>query len=171
MADPDRKAEPDPHGQDCFNLERIRQLVELMKEHELGEIDLRQANQRIRLSRGSTTEPVIYGTPATPQPPAASAMPAPQPEPADSTQEDESHIVYINSPMVGTFYSKPNPNAEPFVRVGEHVEPDKVVCIVEAMKVFNEIPAEVSGRILAVLVEEEEAVDFGRPLFKIDTRN
>jgi acetyl-CoA carboxylase biotin carboxyl carrier protein len=73
--------------------------------------------------------------------------------------------------MVGTFYSKANPNAEPYVRVGDHVSPDKVVCIVEAMKVFNEIPAEVSGRILAVLAEEEEPVDFGRPLFKVDTRN
>ena len=168
MADPDRK-EPDPNGHDVFDLERIRQLVELMKEHDLGEIDLRQAKQRIRLSRGSTADPVVYSAPAAP--PAAAAAAVPQAEPAAKAQEDESHIAYINSPMVGTFYSKANPNAEPFVRVGDHVEPDKVVCIVEAMKVFNEIPAEVSGRVLAMLVEEEEAVDFGRPLYKIDTRN
>jgi acetyl-CoA carboxylase biotin carboxyl carrier protein len=173
MADADRNVEPDPTGHDVFDLERIRQLVELMKEHDLGEIDLRQAKQRIRLSRGSTTEPVLVSAPAAPPaaPAAASPSPAPQAEPAAQAQEDESHIAYINSPMVGTFYSKPNPNAESFVKVGDHVEPDKVVCIVEAMKVFNEIPAEVAGRILAVLVEEEEAVDFGRPLFKIDTRN
>ncbi len=164
-------ADPDPNVEDVFDLERIRQLVELMKEHELGEIDLRQARQRIRLSRGSTAEPVVYSGHVMPPPVPSVPQAAPQADAADEVQEDESHIIYINSPMVGTFYSKSNPNAEPYVRVGDHVDPDKVICIVEAMKVFNEIPAEVSGRIVAVLVEEEEAVDFGRPLFKLDTRN
>ena len=169
-------ADPDPNVEDVFDIERIRQLVELMKEHDLGEIDLRQARQRIRLSRGSTAEPVVYSAPVMPPPLPASPAPGapqagPQADDAAEVQEDESHIVYINSPMVGTFYLKPNPNAEPFVRVGDHVDPDKVICIVEAMKVFNEIPAEISGRIVAILAEEEEAVDFGRPLFKLDTRN
>jgi acetyl-CoA carboxylase biotin carboxyl carrier protein len=166
-------ADPDPNVEDVFDLDRIRQLVELMKEHELSEIDLRASRQRIRLSRGPTAEPVVYSAPAMPPPtPAPSAPQAvPHGENVRQVQEDESHIIYINSPMVGTFYSKPNPNAEPYVRVGDHVDPDKVICIVEAMKVFNEIPAEVSGRIVAVLAEEEEAVDFGRPLFKLDTRN
>jgi acetyl-CoA carboxylase biotin carboxyl carrier protein len=71
--------------------------------------------------------------------------------------------------MVGTFYSRPNPNAEPFVKIGDHVEPNSTVCIVEAMKMFNEIPAEVRGRIVAVLVGDEEPVDHGKPLFKVDT--
>jgi acetyl-CoA carboxylase biotin carboxyl carrier protein len=71
--------------------------------------------------------------------------------------------------MVGTFYSRPNPNAEPFVKVGDHVEPDTTVCIIEAMKMFNEIPAEVRGKIVAVLVNDEEPVDYGRPLFRVDT--
>ena len=164
-------ADPDPNVEDVFDLERIRQLVELMKEHELGEIDLRQAHNRIRLSRGGTAEPVVYSSVPPPAPAPSAPQAVPQAEAAGQVQEDESHIIYINSPMVGTFYSKPNPNAEPYVRVGDHVDPDKVICIVEAMKVFNEIPAEVSGRIVAVLAEEEEAVDFGRPLFKLDTRN
>jgi acetyl-CoA carboxylase biotin carboxyl carrier protein len=71
--------------------------------------------------------------------------------------------------MVGTFYSRSNPKSEPFVKVGDRVDRETTVCIVEAMKVFNEIPAEISGTIVAVLADEEEAVDFGRPLFKVDT--
>ncbi len=72
--------------------------------------------------------------------------------------------------MVGTFYSAANPDSPAFVKVGDHVGPDTIVCIIEAMKVFNEIPAEISGRIAAVLVENGEPVDFGQPLFKIDRR-
>ena len=72
--------------------------------------------------------------------------------------------------MVGTFYSRPNPKAEDFVKVGSRVSSDTVVCIVEAMKVFNEIPAELSGTIVEILAKSEDAVDFDRPLFKIDTR-
>jgi acetyl-CoA carboxylase biotin carboxyl carrier protein len=141
-----------------------------MKEHELSEVDLRQAEQRIRLSRGGNSEPVFYAPPQAAPAPVATPPPAAA-APAPEVQEDESHITYIKSPMVGTFYSKPNPKAESFVKVGDHVNAEKVVCIVEAMKVFNEIPAEINGRVLAVLVEDDEPVDFGRPLFKIDTRN
>jgi acetyl-CoA carboxylase biotin carboxyl carrier protein len=71
--------------------------------------------------------------------------------------------------MVGTFYSRPNPEAETFVRVGDHVSSETTVCIIEAMKVFNEIPADVSGLIVAVLAEDEEPVEYGKPLFKVDT--
>ncbi len=168
-------SDPDPNLEESvFDLDRIRQLVELMKEHELNRIDLRQAKQRIQLTRGESPDPVVYASPPTapapapaaPAPPPAASAAAPAPQ-----AEDEAHIGYIKSPMVGTFYSKPNPNAESFVKVGDQVSADKVVCIIEAMKVFNEIPAETSGRILAVLVDDEEPVDFGRPLFKIDTRN
>jgi acetyl-CoA carboxylase biotin carboxyl carrier protein len=76
----------------------------------------------------------------------------------------------ITSPMVGTFYAAPNPESPPFVKVGDHVGPESVVCIIEAMKVFNEIQAEISGRVAAVLVEAGQPVEFGQPLFKIDTR-
>ena len=71
--------------------------------------------------------------------------------------------------MVGTYYSRANPNSPPFVKVGDQVTPEKTICIIEAMKVFNEIPAEIRGKIVAVLVNEEEAVEFGKPLFKVDT--
>ena len=75
----------------------------------------------------------------------------------------------IKSPMVGTFYSRPNPKAEPYAKVGDRVDTTTVVCIIEAMKVFNEIPAEVRGKIVAVLCEDGEAVEFDKPLFKVDT--
>ena len=79
-------------------------------------------------------------------------------------------IALVKSPMVGTFYAAPDPDSPPFVKVGDHIGPDTVVCIVEAMKVFNQIPAEASGRIIAVLVENGAPVEFGQPLFKVDTR-
>jgi acetyl-CoA carboxylase biotin carboxyl carrier protein len=84
--------------------------------------------------------------------------------------EIEEHIALIKSPMVGTFYAASDPDSGPYVKVGDPVGPDTTVCIVEAMKVFNEIPAEVSGKIVAVLVENGEPVEFGQPMFKVDTR-
>jgi acetyl-CoA carboxylase biotin carboxyl carrier protein len=161
---------PDPKKtatEDIFNLDRIRSLVELMKEHELGEVDLQQAEQRIKLTRMS--QQVQVAVPVAPAPVAAAAT-APAAPVAASPAADGDHITVIKSPMVGTFYTRPNPNAKPFVEVGSSVQPDTPVCMIEAMKVFNEIPAEVRGKIVAVLVQNEEAVDFGKPLFKVDTR-
>jgi len=156
-------SELEANADDVFELDRIRRLIELMKEHDLSEIDLRQSQQRIRLCRGSLAEaPAAAALPASPPP-----LPAAAPSKA---AEEDAHVVYIKSPMVGTFYSKANPNAEPYVRVGDHIDEATTICIIEAMKVFNEIPAELSGRIIAVLVDDEEPVDFGRPLFKVDTK-
>lgn len=153
---------------DVFDLGRIRDMIELMKEFDLNEIDLRQQEQRIRLCRGGPPPAPVY---AAPQPVMAAPAAAPSfaaggeaPRPAD-----DPNLVLIRSPMVGTFYCRTNPKAEAFVKVGDQVDNETTVCIIEAMKVFNEIPAEISGRIVAVLVNDEEAVDFGRPLFKIDT--
>ncbi len=162
---------------DVFDIERIRKLIELMKEHELGEIDLRQENQRIRLCGQGHGQPIVAGGPylAAPGPVAtAPGAPAPVSAPAQSAaaapEGDGPHISIIKSPIVGTFYSRPNPNAKNFVEVGSSITPDTVVCIIEAMKVFNEIPAEMRGKIVEVLVQNEEAVDFGKPLYKVDTR-
>lgn len=154
-------AESEPNHGEVFNLDKIRSLIELMKEHDLTEIDLRENEQQIRLARGAAGD-VRYAPVAAPF--AAAAPVASAPPAAES-----SSIVYITSPMVGTFYSRPNPKAEPFLKVGGHVDPESVVCIIEAMKVFNEIQAEVRGRVVAVLVDDESPVEFGKPLFKIDT--
>lgn len=149
---------------DVFDIERLRQLVELMEDHALCEIDLEQSEQRICLRRGAGGD-VQYVQPAPQLPvPGTAAVPATS---AASTESDS--IVTIKSPMVGTFYAKPNPEAEVFVKVGDPVGVETVVCIIEAMKVFNEIQAEVSGQIVAVLAENDDAVEFGKPLFKVDT--
>ena len=160
--------------EDIFEVRKIRRLVELMKEYDLIEIDLHQGDTRIQLRRGSESSMKAVSTgyelnrPAPPpvavEPPAVAARPTPD----SSVQED--HIVVIRSPMVGTFYAAPDPDSPPYVKVGDPVGPETVVCIVEAMKVFNQIPAEVSGRIVAVLVENGEPVEYGQPMFKVDTR-
>lgn len=168
---------PEHAGDSVFEIDRIRRLVELMKEYDLSEVDLRQQRQRIRLCRGAQEVPrggylAPAVVPPSPQPSSsAAAVPSVTPAasaPPPSPPTESTSIVFIKSPMVGTFYSRPNPKAEPFVKVGDRVEPTTVVCIIEAMKVFNEIPAEVRGRIVAVLCEDGEAVDFDKPLFKVD---
>lgn len=163
-----------PSKEDFWDLRRIRRLVDLMKEYDLSEIDLQQGDTRIQLRRGG--EPVTIAPPAAPVaiapvvPSALEATERPAIAKAPEPKEEEEHIVPIRSPMVGTFYSAPDPDSPPYVKVGDMVGPDTVVCIVEAMKVFNQIPAEVSGKIVAVLVENGEPVEYGQPLFKVDTR-
>ncbi len=152
-------------GGDVFDLARIRDLIELMEECGLSEVDLKQAEQQIRLVRGGMGAPVAMPA-AIPYP----AAPPVSPVATATSTVDATHIVVIKSPMVGTFYTKANPKSEDFVKVGSKVSGDTVVCIVEAMKVFNEIPAEVNGTVVEILARNEEAVDFDRPLFKVDTR-
>lgn len=161
--------EPDPQTEDIFDLPRIRQLIELMKEHELSEIDLRQSDQRIRLCRGGGAPGVLPYAMPPPLPASPPPLPTGSRAPAAPPELAEPNVAYIKSPMVGTFYTRPNPKSEPYVKVGDLIGDATTVCIIEAMKVFNEIPAEVSGRIVAVLVQDEEPVDFGKPLFKVDT--
>ncbi|MEE2705735.1 MAG: acetyl-CoA carboxylase biotin carboxyl carrier protein [Planctomycetota bacterium] len=151
---------------DVFDVKKIRRLVQLMEEHSLTEVDLEQGEQRIRLRRqgevvqAAPPPAAPVAVPAAPQPPAAATS-----APAPAVEEK---LVTINSPMVGTFYTAANPDAAAYVKVGDHVGPDTTVCIVEAMKVFNEIPAETSGKIVASLVENGDPVEYGQPLFKVD---
>ncbi|MCE2791281.1 MAG: acetyl-CoA carboxylase biotin carboxyl carrier protein [Planctomycetota bacterium] len=159
-----------------FDVNRIRQLIELMNEHELNEIDLRHDERRIRLRRGElqnfvgvpTMMPAQAAHSAPAQPAAAVAAPAAAPDPgAKSAPAAEEAGVFIKSPMVGTFYSRPKPTAAPYVKVGDVIQPDTVVCLVEAMKTFNELPAGIAGKVVAVLVKDEEPIDVNRPLFKV----
>ncbi|MFO0263805.1 MAG: acetyl-CoA carboxylase biotin carboxyl carrier protein [Planctomycetota bacterium] len=159
-----------------FDVNRIRHLIELMNEHELNEIDLRHDERRIRLRRGElqnfvgvpTMMPAQAAHSAPAQPAAAVAAPAAAPDPgAKSAPAAEEAGVFIKSPMVGTFYSRPKPTAAPYVKVGDVIQPDTVVCLVEAMKTFNELPAGIAGKVVAVLVKDEEPIDVNRPLFKV----
>ncbi len=165
--------EPKSTADSVFEIDRIRRLVELMKEHDLSEVDLRESRQRIRICRGPKEPPRgAYGPPPPPPPGPSHSFPAAAASPesrAPSPPAESANVALIKSPMVGTFYCRPNPKAEPFVKVGDRVDTTTTVCIIEAMKVFNEIPAEIRGKIVAVLCEDGEAVEFDKPLFKIDT--
>ena len=150
---------------DVFDLRKIRRLVHLMHEHDLAEIELKQGNQGIRLCRSvpppvvSAVSPVAAGTPAS-----VSSV-----QELERSSQTDTDFTVIRSPMVGTFYSAASPDAEAFVNIGDSITPSSIVCVVEAMKVFNEIQAECSGKITAVLVENGDPVEFGQPMFKVDT--
>ncbi|MEE2640432.1 MAG: acetyl-CoA carboxylase biotin carboxyl carrier protein [Planctomycetota bacterium] len=155
-----------PSEVQVFNVDTIKQFVELMNDHELTEIDLQQADQKIRLCK---KEALVAASPAAAQA-AAPLASAPRADAGVAAAPvDDANIVTINSPMVGTFYSKPKPESEDYVKVGDSVNPDTCVCLLEAMKTFNELPAGVSGKIVAVLVQNEEPIDVNKPLFKVDT--
>ncbi len=154
-----------PTSGDIFDVKKVRKFIELMNEHDLAEIDLKQGDQRIRLRRPeAVTMAAVPSMPVAPQPSATVGGDRKTAEPAT----DESKFIVIKSPMVGTFYASPNPDSPPFVKVGDRVGPDTTVCIVEAMKVFNELPAECSGRIVAVLAQSGDAVEFNQPLFRVE---
>ncbi|REJ70104.1 MAG: acetyl-CoA carboxylase biotin carboxyl carrier protein [Planctomycetota bacterium] len=153
---------------DVFDVKRIRRLVKLMEEHDLGEVDLQQGEQSIRIRRGAEGSPLVTAAPM-PLPGAAAPAPAAATPGEAAPAADEAHTAVIKSPMVGTFYLSSSPEAAAYVKVGDTVGTDTTVCIIEAMKVFNEIPADVSGKIVSILVENGDAVEFGQPLFKVDT--
>lgn len=155
-----------------FDVRTIKYLVGLMSRHDLSEIDLREGDLRIRLRRGPsgviTTTQVVPAAAAAPQPAVASVPPAAAAPAAPADDKATKNYHLIKSPTPGTFYSASSPDAEPFVRVGSRVAPNTVVCIIEAMKLFNEIQAECSGVIAEVLVQNQQPVEYGQVLFKVD---
>lgn len=152
-----------------FDVHTIEHLIDLMARHELGEIELVEGDHRIRLRKGglaasAATVPVLQ---THAQQPVAATAPAPVATvPAPTPAAKVYHG--IQSPMVGTFYSKPAPDKPDYVSVGSVVGPNTVVCKLEAMKIFNDIMAEVSGTIVEVCVKNGQSVDFGTVLFKVD---
>ena len=171
MAEKEKKEKKTPSQnapQDgVFNLEGVRFLVELMKENNVSELDWEQDGARLQLRRGSLASvPTVCEAASI----AAAPVAAPSAPQTPAEDADAKFMKTIDSPMVGTFYASPSPDAAPFVKVGDVVGPEKTVCILEAMKVFNEIQAEISGKIVAVLVKNGDPVEFGAPLFKVDVR-
>lgn len=159
------------------DLKTIRQLIKMMVDNDLSEIDLEGEGEKIKLKRGTSANATGYAAggqnvqyipaPATASPPGAPAAGgAPSGDSGGDADLDDGTIT-IDSPMVGTFYTASSPDADAFVSAGDSVKPDTVVCIVEAMKVFNEIKAEVSGKIVEVLVDNGDAVEYGQPLYKV----
>lgn len=157
-----------------IDIRKLKELVRLMVAADLTELDLRDGQEQVTLKRAGDQSPpqVVYAAPqvAAPAPvPASGSAPtvaptASAPTPASS---DDAGLVAIESPMVGTFYSSPSPDKPAFVNVGASVGPDSVVCLIEAMKIFNEIKAERAGTIERVLVKSGEAVEFGQKLFLV----
>lgn len=155
------KASPDSTGP--FDLDRLRELVEMMEEHGLTEVNLKRGDEKWRLRRGP--QEVVQTVPTATQP--VAAAPVATPAPATAPAATESGL-FINSPTVGTYYSAPSPDDPPFVIVGAKVNPESIVCIVEAMKVFNQIPAELNGTIVEVLVKNGDPIEFGQALFRVE---
>jgi acetyl-CoA carboxylase biotin carboxyl carrier protein len=149
-----------------FDVRTIKYLVGLMSQHDLSEIDLREGELRIRLRRGAR-QVLVSPSPAQP----AAAPPAPAAPPVSAAPEaalSSATLHLIKSPTPGTFYSASGPDAEPFVHVGSRVTPSTVVCIIEAMKIFNEITADCTGIIKEISVENQQPVEFGQVLFKVE---
>lgn len=155
-----------------IDLKQLKLLVRLMVENDLTELDLQDGTEKVALKRGGAGVPVVHyapPVPAAPAPAPVAAAPAAQPTaaPAAASADSDAGLVPIVSPMVGTFYAAASPDAPPFASVGTAVTPESNVCIIEAMKVFNEIKAEVSGTVAKVLVKNGQPVEFGQPLFMV----
>jgi len=153
-------------------LTKIKQIVEIMQENDLVEVEIKRGNEKIFLKRSqpqSTEMPVPMIVPGLAPAPAvaeASEQSAAQGQSAEQQAEQEN-LVEIKSPIVGTFYSAPSPDSDAYVELGSHVDGQMVVCVVEAMKVMNEIKAETSGTITEILVKTGQAVEYGQVLFKV----
>jgi len=144
------------------DISQIRKLIRLIQSSDVTEIEVTQGDQTVRISRQNPAAPapVTYAAPPSPAaPPAAATAPAPE---AEANEEHQ-----VTSPMVGTFYAAPSPDAENFVSVGKKVQKGETLCIIEAMKMMNEIEAEYSGVVEAILVENASPVEYGQPIFVI----
>jgi acetyl-CoA carboxylase biotin carboxyl carrier protein len=151
-----------------MDIRKIKKLIELLEESDIGEIEIKEGEESVRISRGSATAPAA--APVMPQAiqmptpaPAAPVAPAANPTPAVETPA-ASHANAVKSPMVGTFYRAPAPGAADFAQVGQQVKVGDTICIVEAMKMMNQIEADRSGVVEAILVEDGEPVEFDQPL-------
>ena len=162
-----------------MDIRKIKKLIDLIDQTGISEIEIKEGEESLRISRGSHT--ITSSTPTTQHievlapgnPVHGVATPSPTTSPANNTDDDEKDDegfvdgTEVTSPMVGTLYSAPNPEAKPFVEVGQQVAVGDTLCIIEAMKMFNQIEAEVSGKVVARLVENGQPVEFGQPLFII----
>ena len=147
-----------------MDLKEIRKIVELMNEHELSYFHLEEEGVNLKLKKGADIVQVAQA--AMPSAPAAAAAPAPAPAAAD-TPAAEPAGNEITAPMVGTFYAAPSPDAPAFVNVGDTISEGQTICIIEAMKVMNEIKAETSGTITAIVAKDGEPVQFGDALYRV----
>jgi len=147
-----------------MDLDVVRKIVSLVEEADISELEVEEEGLRVSVKKRGASDPAVatYAVPPPAQPPQA----AEEEVPAQEGEPDED-VEVITSPMVGTFYRAPAPDADAFVEVGSDIEPETVVCILEAMKVMNELKAGIRGRVVAILVENGQPVEYGQPLFHI----
>ncbi len=149
-----------------MDIRKIKKLIELLEESDIAELEIHEGEESVRISRHGTA-PVV--TQAMPTVAAPAPAPAAAPTPAATTSEEPASSGHtVDSPMVGTFYRAPSPGAEPFVKEGQRVEVGDTLCIIEAMKLLNQIESDKAGIVTAILVENGEPVEFGEPLFVIE---
>lgn len=168
---------PESKPAQSVNMDELRELIGLLQENGLAELELERGDFRVKLRRESAAAPppaVVEVTRSTPvQPPTVaqtgqhSAVPAHPGAQAETAASEDQDLHIISSPIVGTFYRSASPTADPFVKIGAVVEADSVVCIIEAMKLMNEIQAETSGEVAKIYVENGQPVEYGQPLFGI----
>ena len=160
-----------------MDLKQIKQIIDLMKRSELSEFEFEEEGFKIKIKRGSGGQPVISSAPLSAHPFPVVTVPAQADSPATlssaatattpTSGADEAGFTYVKSPMVGTFYRSPSPETPVFVDANAKVEEKTVVCIIEAMKIMNEIQAETKGTVVEILVENGQPVEYGQRLFKI----
>jgi acetyl-CoA carboxylase biotin carboxyl carrier protein len=151
-----------------LNMSELRELAELVNEHGFTDFEFENANIRVRLSKMTAT-PIVHQSvqPVQTSAPAAASQQSAETKSETPQAAPEEDLYTIPSPIVGTFYSSPSPDKDPYVSEGSKVKPDTVVCIVEAMKLMNEIQAEVTGEVVKIYVENGQPVEYGQPLFGI----
>ena len=149
------------------DIQDLKELIEFLKHYQVAEFDLDRGDMKIRLkfSQSAASPPAdpAVASPASPHPPAHAAIPPAAPP----TQDVATGLHMVKSPIVGTFYGSPSPGASAFVSPGDHVEKGQVICIVEAMKLMNEIESDASGEVIKCLVSNGQPIEFGQPLFSI----
>ena len=152
-----------------MDIRKVKKLIELLEASDVAEIEIKEGEEAVRISRASTVATAPVAAPVAVAAPAPVAAPAAEVAPGSDSKPGTPAVKgkLINSPMVGTFYRAPSPSSPPFVEVGTHVKAGDVVCIVEAMKMMNQIEADHSGVVEAILVEDGEPVEFDQPLISI----
>jgi acetyl-CoA carboxylase biotin carboxyl carrier protein len=153
-----------------MDIRKIRRLIEMLEGSDISEIEVSEGEETVKIRRGSM-EPVVQQVQAAPQAAPAPQMPAAQgqPAPAAPAPEPEPETgITVEAPMVGTFYRAPTPEAEPYVREGDRVNVGDTLCIIEAMKLFNEIESEHAGTVKKIMAENAQPVEYGEPLFIIE---
>ncbi len=169
-----------------MNFQEIKQLIKVVEKSNIGEVVIEEEGLKIRITKNNNSAPVVVATesvatvpasapapaPAPVAPPAPAAAPAPAPAPEAPAAAPEpavsDNVVEVRSPMVGTFYRAPAPDADPYVEVGDVVKVGQTLCIIEAMKLMNEIQSEVNGKIVKILVENAQPVEYDQVLFLIE---